>query len=172
MAAALLADQLAHLSDPVEVSSAGVHAGDHGVPPEVSEVLAPYGIELQGFESRAMTAPMLVQSDLIIGMSRVHIQEAVLLDPPCWPQTFTLKELVRRGEEVGPRRPDQGVRSWIDAVQGDRTRESIAHRAAGDDVADPYGRSLERYRATATELADLTSRLAELLWPDEIVPRR
>ncbi len=168
MAAALVTRQTRDLADPVEVSSAGILDAGIPVPGEVFEVMAPFGIDLSGHRSQRLTAAMLQSSDLIVGMGRRHIQEAVLLDPPCWPQAFTFKELVRRGQQVGPRRPDQGVRSWIESVQGDRTRASLAHRSTADDIADPYGKSLDRYAATAAELARLTSQLADLLWPDEV----
>jgi protein-tyrosine-phosphatase len=172
MAAALFAGQTEHLADSVEVSSAGLHTGEiegtGEVPREVLEVMAPYGIDLAGHRSCALTASMLVEADLVIGMSRRHVQEAILLDPPCWPKAFMLKELVRRGALTGPRRPDQGIRSWIDAAHGDRTRSSLAHRSAADEVADPYGASLERYQSTAAELARLTSELTRLLWPVEL----
>lgn len=172
MAAALFAEQTERLTDKVEVSSAGLHTaqieGTGEVPPHVLEVMAPYGIDLGCHRSRPVTGSMLVEADLVIGMTRRHVQEAVLLDPPCWPKAFMLKELVRRGALTGPRRSDQGIRSWIDAAHGDRTRASLAHRSAPDEVADPYGGSLATYRSTATELARLTSQLARLLWPEEL----
>jgi hypothetical protein len=76
-----------------------------------------------------------------------------------------LKELVRRGELVGPRRPGQGIGGWIDEVHGDRTRQSLAGRSTTDEVADPYGGTLDEYRSTAAELAALTAGLINLLWP-------
>jgi len=168
MASALFTAQIQGLTDSVEASSAGV-PGDvtpgREVPEEVLEVMAPYGIDLRGHRSRQLTEPLLARSDLIVGLARRHVQEAVLLDPPCWPKAFTLKELVRRGGNVGPRRPDQGVRSWIDSVHGDRSRTSLAHRSSTDDVADPYGGSLARYRASAVEVAKLVAQLVELIWP-------
>jgi protein-tyrosine phosphatase len=171
MAAALFAGRAQYLADSVEVSSAGVETaeieGTGEVPNEVLEVMAPYGIDLRAHRSRALSAPMLLEADLVIGMSRRHVQEAILLDPPCWPKAFMLKELVRRGDLIGPRRSDQGIRSWIDAVHGDRTRAALAHRSPADEVADPYGRSLERYRSTAAELDQLTGGLIGLLWPGE-----
>ena len=171
MAAALFAEQTEHLSDPVGVSSAGISAtGDlagRGVPDEVLEVMAPLGIDLRHHRSQSLSQPMVEAADLIVGMARRHVQETVLLDPPSWPKSFMLKELVRRGGEVGPRRPDQGLRSWIDSAHGDRTRRELAHRSSADEVDDPYGRSLAEYRSTARELTDLTSRLVLLLWPDE-----
>jgi protein-tyrosine phosphatase len=173
MAAALFAEQIERVSDPVEVSSAGISAvgewADRPVPDEVLQVMASYRIDLSAHRSRALTQPMLEGADLIIGMSRRHVQEAILTDPPSWPKSFMLKELVRRGRELGPRRADQGFRSWIDLVHGDRTRQSLAHRSRADDIEDPYGRPLAEYRATAHELAGLTAELARLLWPDEAV---
>jgi protein-tyrosine phosphatase len=170
MAAALFAEQIKRLPDPVQVSSAGISAigelADRGVPREVLEVMAPYGIDLVAHRSRALTQPMVEGADLIIGMGRRHVQEAVLLDPPSWPKSFMLKELVRRGGQLGPRRADQGFRSWIDLAHGDRTRESLAHRSPADDIGDPYGKSLAEYRSKAHELAGLTADLALLLWPD------
>jgi protein-tyrosine phosphatase len=173
MAAALFTEQIANLAEPVEVSSAGLHAGEIAgtgeVPPEVVEVMTPYGIDLTGHRSRELTRPLVADADLIIGMSRRHVQEIVLLDPPSWPKAFMLKELVRRGDLTGPRRPDQGIRSWIDVAHGDRTRTSLAHRSAADEVPDPYGQSLDNYRGTAAELARLTAHLTGLLWPEAVV---
>jgi protein-tyrosine-phosphatase len=168
MAAALFDAQTRGLTDSVEASSAGLlseaRSAPSEVPAEVLEVMAPYGIDLGQHRSRQLTAPMVTGSDLIIGMGRRHVQEAVLLDPACWSRAFLLKELVRRGDEVGPRLPGQGIRSWIEAVHGDRTRASLAHRSTAGEVADPYGGTLAQYRATATELGLLVARLTQLLW--------
>ena len=110
MASALFASRAGDHADPVEVSSAGTLARGDGMPtsvPEpVLEVMGTYGIDLRGHESRALTAAMLEETDLVIGMSRRHVQEAILLEPNCWPSAFMLKELVRRGEQVGPRDPE------------------------------------------------------------------
>lgn len=167
MAAALFAEQIADRADSVEVSSAGLLPGGIAVPDEVLEVMETYGIDLAGHRSRTLTEAMLHKADLVIGMGLRHVQEAVLLDPPCWPQAFRLKELVRRGSIVGSRRAEQGIRSWIDAAHGDRARSSLAHRSANDEVADPYGGPRAGYTSAAEELAQLTSRLTELLWPED-----
>lgn len=174
MAAALFAARIEGVSPTVEVSSAGVltftEAQARPVPGEVLELMAPLGIDLGAHRSRALTLPLLEEADLVIGMSRRHVQEAILLDPPSWPRSFLLKDLVRRGSAHGPRRPDQGFRSWIDEVHGDRTRESLAHRSKVDEVADPYGGTLDDYRSTVEELGHLTDQLARLLWPE--LPQR
>jgi protein-tyrosine-phosphatase len=170
MASALFSAQIHNLADPVEVSSAGLLTDNRSVsrevPEEVQVVMAPYGIDLREHRSRQVDASMVSQADLVIGMTRRHVQEAVLLDPACWPKAFMLKEFIRRGSDIGPRRPEQGIRSWIDSVHGDRSRATLAHRSTAEEVADPYGGTLAEYRLTAVELAQLTSQLAWLLWPD------
>jgi protein-tyrosine phosphatase len=167
MASALFTARIQNHTDAVEVSSAGLRAAEGSVPEEVVEVIGEYGIDLGGHESRVLTPSILQGADLVIGMSRRHMQEAVLLDPPSRPHAFMFKELVRRGSLIGPRRPDQGFRSWIEAAHGDRTRESLLDRSGTDEVADPYGGSLADYRATAVELSGLTDQLIRLLWPEE-----
>ena len=147
------------------VASAGLGPAGEPVPDEVVAVMAARGIDLAGHRSTTLTAPMVEAADLIIGMSLRHVQEAVLLDPESWVRTFRLKELVARGEFIGPRLPGQELAAWVRAAQGDRSRTALAHHSPADDVADPYGGPPEGYVATAVELEDLTGRLSALLWP-------
>jgi protein-tyrosine phosphatase len=165
MAAALFTEQAARHAGRPRVSSAGL--GDAGlpVPHEVGEVMSRRGVDLTAHRSTTLTAPMVVAADLVIGMSLRHVQEAVLLEPAAWERTFRLKEIVQRGEFVGPRLPGQDAAAWIRAAQGDRDRTSLAHVSPEGDVADPFGGPYAGYEATATELDDLTGRLAALLWP-------
>ncbi len=169
MAAALFTAHAARRRAAPEVSSAGIDADRPSVPdtvpPEVSEVMAPYGVDLHDHRGRVLTAAALHQSDLVIGMGRRHVQESVLLDPACFTRAFTLKELVQRGAQVGPRPADQELGPWVEATHGDRTRQALGRRATGADIADPYGGPLAGYRATAVELDELTGQLAALLWP-------
>ncbi len=170
MAAAFFAAGTQGVADSVEVTSAGLPSEGEPMPtqcpPEVLEAMATYGIDLSGHRSRELTESLLSDSDLIIGMGTRHVQEAVLLEPSCWKRTFKIKELVRRGEAVGPRRPDEGVPEWIERTHGDRTRASLVGRSSAEEVADPYGGPPERYRSTAIELGELVVRLTQLLWPD------
>jgi protein-tyrosine phosphatase len=165
MAAALFSRETEKRGEPVETSSAGILRGGDPVPAEVLEVMAPYGLDLSAHRSRALTGPELADADLVVGMGRRHVQEAVLLDGACWPRAFTLKALVERGRAVGPREPDTELSAWLDSVHHGRTRPELARRSSLDEVADPYGGPLAGYRAVATELAELTAALAGLLWP-------
>jgi len=166
MAAALFARRAEHHVDRPRVASAGLTDSGRRVPVEVAEVMAARGIDLSGHRSTTLGAPQVAEADLVVGMSLRHVQESLLLVPSSWQRTFRLKELVRRGEFIGPRLPGQDLATWISAAQGDRRRDSLAHHSPGDDVADPYGGPFEGYQATAAELDDLTARLAALLWPE------
>jgi len=153
-------------AETVTVVSAGLLESGHPVSPEVVQAMVPFGVELAGHRSTQLTATAVDGADLILGMERRHGREAVVLVPTAWTRTFTLKELVRRGEKVGPRRSGQPLAGWLAAVGDGRERTDLVGRSPEDDVADPLGGDRSAYRATATELADLVRRLARLLWAD------
>jgi protein-tyrosine phosphatase len=148
----------------VTVLSAGLLDSGRPVTREVVATLAPYGVDMTSHRSTRLTPAAVEQADLIIGMERRHGREAVLLVPTALPRTFTLKELVRRGEQAGPRHPGQTLAAWLERVADGRERTDLVGRSAEDDVDDPLGGSLADYRATATEIADLILRMARLLW--------
>jgi len=165
MAAALFTEQAARLAGRPRVTSAGLGDAGLAAPDEVVEVMLRRGVDLTSHRSTTLTTSMVADADLVVGMSLRHVQEAVLAEPVAWERSFRLKEIVRRGEFVGPRLPGQDVAAWIRAAQGDRDRTALAHVSPEDDVADPYGGPYAGYEATAVELDDLTGRLAALLWP-------
>lgn len=128
------------------------------------DVLARRGLDLSTHRSRVMSRRELGSADLVLGMAREHVREAVVLAPGIWPRTFTLKELVRRGEGIGARRPDQSHADWLAQVGSGRTTAELMGRSAEDDVADPYGLSLPSYERMIGELDDYIDRLVALLW--------
>lgn len=162
------------------MDSAGTDAGRPAmpdvVPPEVIEVMEPRGIDLRAHRARALTEDVLRGAELVIGMSRRHVKEAVARDPSCFSRAFTLTELVQRASALGPRRggdlalgprrgADLALGPWIEAVHGDRTRQALVAGSAAGDIADPYGGPRSGYRHVVLELDGLTGRLAALLWP-------
>jgi len=165
MAAALLFRRTPPEEVTVSVSSAGLMAGGRIVPPEVLEVMAPYGEDLSGHESRQVTASDVADADLVVAMSRHHAREVVLLDPDAFGRTFTLKDLVRRGEVAGARDSSEGLDAWLTRVGGNRKRLDLVGTSAADDLPDPIRGPIEKYRATAAAIDELCGRLAALLWP-------
>ncbi len=162
MAEVLLQHRLDALGVAARVSSAGELPGGVRAEGGSRRAMAAQGLDLQQHRSRAVTAEHLVGADLVLAMARRHVREAVLMLPEAWPRTFTLKELVRRGEAALPRRADQSLAGWLTAMHaGRRTRDLLGDDPA-DDVEDPIGAPDHVYEATAAELDDLVSRLVDL----------
>jgi protein-tyrosine phosphatase len=164
MAEGLLKARAAERGVDATVHSAGLMDDGRAATADGVQVMAARGVDTSGHLSRHMTRDMLDAADLVVGMAREHVREAVLLHPDAWPRSFTLKELVRRGEEAGPRSADQPLLEWLDKVQAGRSRSDLLGVSLDDDVADPIGQRRPVYEKTADELDDLTRRLAALLW--------
>lgn len=101
---------------------------------------------------------------MVLGMSREHVRYAVVAAPDAWPRAFTLKELVRRGEDAGPRMPGEPLAAWLARVHGGRERTALLGDSLLDDVADPMGGPPQAYTDTMALLDELVRRLAELCW--------
>ncbi|HEU5418307.1 MAG TPA: hypothetical protein VFV41_11515, partial [Streptosporangiaceae bacterium] len=104
------------------------------------------------------------RADLIVAMAREHLRHAAVTDPAAWPRAFTLRELVRRGGETGPRRPGEPLAGWLGRAHAGRSRMALLGDSPADDIADPMGGAPGEYARTAAELQALTGRLAELGW--------
>jgi protein-tyrosine phosphatase len=164
MAAALLARRLATLGVTVPVRSAGMIGGGDPPHPEVVSVMASYGIEITSHRSRIVCAADLAPASLVLTMTRDHLRHAAITEPGAWPRAFTLKELIRRGERIGPRPPGEPFSGWLSRAHAGRARTSLLGDSPDDDVTDPAGGPLLAYADTAGLLDRLVARLAELGW--------
>jgi protein-tyrosine phosphatase len=153
------------------VSSAGLLRPDQPASAHGVDILRERGLDMTAHRSRAMTRELLRSCDLILAMAREHVREAVVLDPSLWPRTFTLKELVRRGEAIGPRRPDEPVGDWLARAGQGRRVADLSGSSPADDVADPYGGPRPAYERMTAELDDLLDRLVMLLFAGAMAPR-
>lgn len=171
MAAALLGRRLGDAGVEAAVSSTGIlfdgkPATDHGI-----AVMADRGIDTSRHRSRKLRAEMVTGADLVIGMAREHVAEALAFGPGIWERAFTLKEIVRLGEQHGGREPGEPLQQWLARLhearlQSGRRPTELFAPSADDDVADPIGRPRSSYQRTAEELDDLTARLVRLLGKD------
>jgi protein-tyrosine phosphatase len=164
MVQGLLSARLADRGQPVPVTSAGLLAGGHPAPAEVVTVMAARGIDVTGHRSRQVTADDLAAAALVVGLTREHVRQGVVLAPAAWPRAFTLRELVRAGRLAGPRAPGEPLGGWLARAAGSRTRRDLLGSSPADDVADPYGGPRADYQATASLLDELTRELAALVW--------
>ncbi len=149
----------------ITVESMGTLPGDRPVSSDALAVIGSDGLDISDHRSRLLDAQGLRHADLVLGMAREHVREVVLLEPSAWPHTFTLKELVRRGEAVGPRSPGQPLPDWLVAVGVGRQRADLLGWSPADDVEDPMDGGSAKYRATAKEVHDLVGRLLALIEP-------
>lgn len=144
------------------ISSAGLLPGGRGASPGSALAMLGHGMDLDSHQSRQINRELIEAADLVVGMEVRHIREAAVMAPARFGRVFTLRELVRRSSEVGPR-GDLPLGEWLDQLGQGRSAASLM--AAHDlDIDDPYGGPPEGYPATASLLHDLTDRLADALW--------
>ncbi len=167
MAEALLRRRLADAGVSATVSSAGLYEGGAPATPDGVVAMGERGLDLSGHRSRTLTTEMVDQADLVVGMAREHVREAVLLRPPALAKAFTLKELVRRADAAGPREVGEELDAWLARVAAGRRRDELIGTGYDDamDVFDPVGKGPELYEETAVLLDDLLTRLVALAWP-------
>jgi protein-tyrosine phosphatase len=160
MAEALLRARLAERGvDGVHVHSAGLLPGGEPATPDAR--LAVPGLD--GHVSRQLTKALVEGADLVVAMTRQHLREAAVRVPGAFARTFTLRDLVRRAERAGAR-GDEPFDAWLAALGSDRRAGDYVRDDADDDIADPVGRPLAEYEATARELDVLLTRFVELAW--------
>lgn len=165
MGEALLADRLRRRGVEAVVSSAGLVL--HGQPASAHavSVLRGRGIDHSSHRSRVMDTGILESADLVLAMTRQHLREAAVLNPSTFDRTFTLKELVRRGEAAGPRAAGQPLEEWLEKVGAGRDRSDLLGTSGEDDVADPYGMDRGDYERTCAEIEASIDRLVKVVWP-------
>ncbi len=171
MAEALLRQRLGDLGIDARVSSAGLlEAGNpasaHGV-----DILRGRGLDMTTHRSRRMSREILSEADLILGMAREHVREAVVIDAGMWARTFTLKELVRRGEAAGPRQGGETLQQWLARVGQGRRVADLMGSSPADDITDPIGGPRSAYERLAAELDDLIDRLVAVAFAGAMAPR-
>ena len=154
------------------VRSAGALPGGVPASPGSVRAMARRGLVLDGHRSHQLLAEEVAAADLVVCMARSHARNAVVLHPGSWPRAFTLKELVRRGEAGGPRRPGQPLDGWLAEIGRGRQRAALLGADPDDDVADPIGRPDSAYEATAALLEDLVGRAVALAFPTGEPPQR
>jgi protein-tyrosine phosphatase len=165
VAEVLLRDELARRGVDAEVSSAGIIRDGMPIAPEMAALLRSWGLDGDAHRSRLLDERRLTDADLVLGMAREHVREAVLHAPDVLPRAFTLKELVRRGGAIGPRLGDEPLADWLARAGADRQPTQILGASAADDITDPIGRRPVVYDRVADEIRQLVASLAALAWP-------
>ena len=152
MAEGILRSLLADNGARADIGSAGLLPGGAPATRNAIAVMADRGIDISHHVSRTIEPEAVRSTPLIIGMAREHVREAVVGYGADIEHTFTLKELVRRGEATGPRRQDETVFDWLARVAAGRRSADLMRDDREDDIPDPVGRPPTDYEATARRL--------------------
>ena len=165
LGAALLRRRISARGLTVEVLSAGLlESGQPATAPTV-EAAAAVGLDLRGHRSRTVGADLLEGADLVVGMERRHVREAVVLRPEVWRYAFTLRELVRRAELIDPRPVGEPLRVFCGILGAGRDRAGLMGASTEDDVRDPTHDVTVDHADTIAEIDDLVGRMVDRLWP-------
>jgi protein-tyrosine-phosphatase len=163
MAEGMLRALLAQQGARADIASAGLLPGGAPATDDAIAVMADRGIAIDRHVSQTVDPEVVRSTPLIIGMARQHVREAVVTYGADIERTFTLKELVRRGEDAGPRRPDETVFDWLARVGAGRRSADLMGAHHDDDIPDPVGRPRADYEETADALEVLLGQLVALL---------
>jgi protein-tyrosine phosphatase len=161
MAEVLLRRKLDVAGIDATVTSAGTwRAGEPAAGGSIN-AMAARRLDLSSHRSTLLDIEAVREADLVIAMAREHVREVVVLDPPSLAKTFTLKELVRRAEALGP--TPLPFERWLAHVGQGRQARQMLGASRDDDVADPVGQPDDLFLDTADELESLIDRLVPLL---------
>ena len=167
LAAALLARHALRLDAAVEVTSAGVH-GLTGEPATVDMCAeaTSRGLDLSPHRAAVADRQLVADADLVIAMTDRHRTQLARIAPRAKERVFTLKELVRLSASVPPPPRGGALRERLDRLvrAAHHARALTVAPSEGEDVADPYGGSLEGYRRCADEIEQLVDQLAPWLF--------
>ncbi|MEV7003543.1 low molecular weight phosphatase family protein [Streptomyces sp. NPDC093982] len=163
LAERLLAAHLPSGSAVLPVSAGTKARPQPGMEHATHMVLEKLGGDGSAFAARALTAQLVTEATLVLGLAREHREAAVRLAPAAMRRCFTLKEFVRladRGGDVA-----RGVGSFTEVVAAAAARRGIAGPVPPDedDVADPRGGHPRVLFSCACEIAGQVSRLSRLL---------
>ncbi|MGW7407128.1 arsenate reductase/protein-tyrosine-phosphatase family protein [Streptomyces sp. NPDC054833] len=144
----------------VRPRSAGTEAWPRpGMESSTRAVLEKLGGDGSGFEARPLTARLVEEAGLVLGLAGEHREAAVRLAPAAMRRCFTLKEFVRLAVAVD-------VVDVVDAViaaAAGRRGSAAPVPPAEDDIADPWGRPHPVLYECAREIDGAVSTLARLL---------
>lgn len=166
MAELALRDRLPGLS----VRSTGVLESGREPTRLMIEVMESRGFDLAQHRSAELTASLRYEPDLIVGMAREHVWAVLDSRPDLVARAFTLKELIRRAAEAGPRPPEIKLDDYLAQLAESRKPAELV-QADADDIEDPIGGPAWAYERCAEEIEGLIRKMVDYLWPADSLLR-
>jgi protein-tyrosine-phosphatase len=165
LGAAFLRVRLAARAPGVRVSSAGVRAVPNlpATAPTI-DAAAARRVDLSAHRTTRIDGRQVRDANLVIGLERGHVQEAVLLDPSAFTRAFTLKELARRARQSGRRGYREPLAAYTARLADGRQLTDLLGASRDDDVDDPTTNPLVDHDSAAAEIDDLVAVVVEAVW--------
>jgi protein-tyrosine phosphatase len=154
-------DDPAHIT----VESTGMLGSTSEVPTRLVKEAEAFGLTLDEHISTRISRSDIRRVDLVVAMAREHVREIVLADNGAFPKTFTLREIVRRGQEKGPRQPGETLERWLQRLNAGRRHLDLIGDSPEDDIKDPMGGRSAEFHDMLVEVEALTRALYGLIWP-------
>jgi protein-tyrosine phosphatase len=153
----------------VGVSSAGtLGLTGHGIDRPTALALRELGVDPDGHTARRLSAPIVTAADLILTASAEH-RAAVLHEQPLkLNRSFTLREFQRlaaslpAAESGGLAPATDELRARVALIAAERGLHSPV-AAGADDIADPFGASVDVARRCVAQLAELVDSILRAL---------
>lgn len=153
----------AHLD--ASVLSAGIRGGGMPATDRARRLLAARGIDASNHRSKRLDEPHVRHADLIVCAEHDHVVAIAGDHPSAFVKTFTLPELVRLAEVVGPR-VGAPLDEWLARIAAERIDPmgylQLRSLAVGE-LADPTGMSPATWTSAFDEIDELTGRLVAAL---------
>lgn len=136
------------------IGSAGTRtAGGRPMDPAALTVLAERDIDGSGFVGRALTPQLVRDADLVLAATRDHRGAIAQLVPAALSRLFTIEQFGYLAAAAEPGSVTDPVRGGADLlVRARAARSQVPGRGAEDDLADPVGQPVERFRLCAETL--------------------
>lgn len=166
MMAGLLGVHCRELRLPARILSAGMRAsGRASASDPAIRLLAGRGIDVSDHISKRVNEPHVRHADIVVCAQHDQVVSIAGAHPGAFRKTFTLPELVRLGQQVGPR-GSATLDDWLARIgeqRFDPMRYLELSPAAVGELADPTGMSPATWHLAFEEIDDLTRRLVELI---------
>src|SRR5262249_39939119 len=136
----------------ITVLDAGTGEGGFPATDDTVAAAARLDLDLTDHVSTTIDPSMIEAADVVLTMERAQVRAIVLEHPEAWSKTFTLKEFVRRADEVGARTSDVPLDEWLDTLHEGRNRVDLLGTSPLDDVPDPTSDRRVDHDSVAEEL--------------------
>jgi protein-tyrosine phosphatase len=162
MAAAMLRQRLAEHGLEARVTSAGTRPWNAGATNDAITVMHEYGLDISAHENCPVTAELVEQADLVLGMTRQHVHYVTARWPEAADRTFLVGELARLGGQIGPRHEAEPAARWAVRASAARPPRRPLGRAV-DEIDDPVGLPIAVHQQTADILDKRLKEIAALV---------